>query len=545
MPKLPKFNQKGFAPLLILVLLGLLALAIIAYLFLSKTDYFSSLYPKKQTLAAGALGIQPGQPIDGSGNILITDEVADRLKNSGAGWVRLNFRLGPYKSDSSEFYAKYDTIVNRLRDRGLQVVGLMSNESWPGGQSQWTENNFENTGRDGHNLYIDQFGYAFTRIAKHFEGKIKYWEIWNEPNCWSQNPSPGVYTGCSFIYPSNFAALLTHTHTQAHYYNNIDVAIISGGVFGHDISGFGTGPAGADYLDDTYNAGINKTGKFAWTKATYGSYPLDAIGQHIYITGNRAVDTNAFSNYLGYINNVVKKWEGANSTKKTWVTEYGWATNQLSESLQALNLSAVFPIFNSKPYVASSFWFQLDESPGADLYYGLFRIDLSPKPAYSVFKSQSPSTPAPTKTPTPRPSATATIQPTSTPKPSPTSSSSVSAGQKENGEIVKAIKKYYDTHGGAKNWGKPYDNGGSVFAHKWDFGYVQDFDGGVAGRGAIFDTGHAVAHDFWITYLEASNHMNLKFPKSEEYGYKEGTRQDFKRGYMTWDPVNKVRVFIK
>lgn len=531
-------TQKGFSPVLIIVLLGLLAFGIIAYLFLFKTDDFSS--------AASSLGIQPGQPIDDSGNILITDEMADRLKNTGATWVRINFRLGPYRSDTAEFYAKYDTIVDRLRSRGLQILGLMSNESWSGGQSQWTENNFENTGRDGHNLYIDQFGYAFARIARHYESKIKYWEIWNEPNCWSQNPSPGVYVGCSFIYPSNFAALLTHTHTQAHYYNNIDVRIISGGLFGHDISGFGTGPAGADYLNQTYDAGINKTGKWAWTKSTYGSYPLDDVGQHIYITGNRAVDTGAFSNYLDYINNVVKKWEGSSSSKKTWVTEYGWATNQLSESLQASNLSAVLPIFNNKSYVASSFWFQLDESPGAGLFYGLFRTDLTPKPAYSVFKNQSPSapTPIPTNTPTPKPTATATLKPTSTPKPSQAPSSFVSAGQKSNGGVVKSIKKYYDTHGGLQNWGKPYDNGGGVYAHKWDFGYVQDFEGGATGNGAIFETGHGVAHDFWKTYLEGDNHKRLKFPKSEEYPYQDGTRQDFKGGYMTWDSVNKVRVYF-
>ncbi len=507
-------NQRGFSPLLIIILLAVLALGIIAYFFFSQSNPLTSLFPKKETVAASAIGIQPGQPIDDNGNILITEDVANRLRDSGAKWVRLNFRLGPYSSDTPEFYSKYDTFVKRLNDRGIQVVALMSNESWHSGNGQqgWVENNFEHTGRDGHNKYIDEFGYAFARMAKHFEGKIKYWEIWNEPNCWSQNPSNGVYTGCSYIYPSNFAAMLTHVHTQAHYYNNIDVEIISGGLFGHDISGFGTGPAGADYLDDTYNAGINKTGKWAWTKATYGKYPLDGVGQHIYITGNKAVDKTAFSNYLDYINNVVKKYEGFGSNKKTWVTEYGWATNQLSESLQASNLSAVIPIFNAKPYVASSFWFQLDESPGAGLFYGLYRTDGSGKPALSVFRNLNPT-------------------------------SSVVAGQKEDGSFVSAIKDYYDTHGGQISWGSPFDNGGGVYAHMWDYGYVQDFNGGTIGKGTIFDTGHSLAYGFWNKYMEGDNHFKLKFPISEEYPYASGTRQDFQGGYMTWDPVNQVRVF--
>src|SRR3954451_3417772 len=89
--------------------------------------------------ASGPHGTQPGWAIDDSGNVLITDAVADRMAQSGAGWIRINFRRGPYPSDTSQFYAAYDTIVNRLRSRGLQIVGLMSNESWaaPGGQNDW------------------------------------------------------------------------------------------------------------------------------------------------------------------------------------------------------------------------------------------------------------------------------------------------------------------------------------------------------------------------------------------------------------------------
>src|SRR5256885_7087114 len=148
-------------------------------------SYCSPFLPPAQ--AAGPHGTQPGWAIDDAGNILITDAVADRLAQSGAGWVRINFRLGPYSSDTAAFYAAYDTIVNRLRSRGLQIIGLMSNESWPGSQSDWQANNWENTGSDGYNTYIDQFGYAFARMAAHWQGQIKYLEVWNEPDCWNYN----------------------------------------------------------------------------------------------------------------------------------------------------------------------------------------------------------------------------------------------------------------------------------------------------------------------------------------------------------------------
>src|SRR5437762_7344835 len=79
-------------------------------------------------LASGPHGTQAGWPIDNSGNILNTDAMADRMAQSGAGWIRLHFRLGPYTTDTAQFYSTYDTIVNRLRSRGLQIFGLMSNE---------------------------------------------------------------------------------------------------------------------------------------------------------------------------------------------------------------------------------------------------------------------------------------------------------------------------------------------------------------------------------------------------------------------------------
>ena len=55
--------------------------------------------------AAGPQGIQAGAPIDDAGNILLTDAVATAMANSGAGFVRVNFRLGPYGSDTTQFYA--------------------------------------------------------------------------------------------------------------------------------------------------------------------------------------------------------------------------------------------------------------------------------------------------------------------------------------------------------------------------------------------------------------------------------------------------------
>jgi hypothetical protein len=302
--------------------------------------------------------------------------------------------------------------------------------------------------------------------------------------------------------------MLTHCHSQVHFYNDIDVEIISGGLFGHDIGGFNTGSAGADYLNSTYDVGINHTGKFAWTMGTYGSYPLDAVGQHIYINGGGGVSTSWFGTYLDYVHNVLTTWEGGGTPKKTWLTEFGWGTDGVSEATQSSNLNAAYGVIRNKAYVASGLWFQLDDNPGANMYWGLFRSNLTKKPSWTTFNSRN------------------TYQ-----------------GKRSNGVTVTAILNKYNSSGGLAANGSPYDNGGTAWAHWWDYGYVQDFDGGNIGKCAIFDTGYRVQMGFWETYLQGSNHTHLRFPTSDEFPFGAGTRQNFQGGYMTWDPANGVQVF--
>ncbi|REE66993.1 hypothetical protein A8990_1452 [Paenibacillus taihuensis] len=466
----------------------------------------------KQAAAAGPQGLQFGRPIDDSGNILITDQVAQELADSGAGFVRLNFRLGPYTSDTTAFYNTYDTIVNRLRSKGLQVIGLLSNESWPGTQSDWTENNAENNvSGNGYNDFIDAFGYMAGRVAGHYDGVIKYWEVWNEPNCWGSNPSPGVYTGCSYIYPSNFAAMLGHVYTQMKYYNNYDVQVISGGVFGHDIAGYSSGSAGADYISDTYYEGT-AVGSWNWIHDHTGSYPLDHIGQHVYIDQGGAVNTTQLNNYINYIHDAYAAYEGSGTTKKIFMTEIGWTTDEVSESVQASNITSAYNVMKASPYVQTAVWFYLQDEP--DLKYGIFKTtgfgSSDKKTGWTNYRNAS-----------------------------------AYEGKLSNGTTNTNILNYFNAHGGMATNGSPYDNGGSAYVHYWDYGYVQDYDGGSIGASCIMTSASGtfqVRSGFWETYLQGSNHSYLQFPTGDEFAYGAGTRQNFQGGYLTWDPTNGVVV---
>src|SRR6476646_5571890 len=180
--------------------------------------------PSAAHAAQGNQGLQAGWAVDEGGNPVFVHSVDSQLpimKAAGAGWVRINFRLGQcfqtwatVGCNGGTALQAYDAVVSRARESNLRVLGLLSNEAWHGNQPDWTANNSENNRiGSGDNAYIRAFASdAAGLLARHFAGKVTSWEVWNEPNAWSSNPRPGVYEGSSFIYPSNFAWLLRRSY---------------------------------------------------------------------------------------------------------------------------------------------------------------------------------------------------------------------------------------------------------------------------------------------------------------------------------------------
>ena len=202
----------------------------------------------------GNQGLQGGWAVDDTGKINFAHSLSQQysiMKEVGAGWVRVNFRLGSCfqdwttqtrcaGTDGPTALVVYDQVVQNALSNNLKVVGLISNESWRGSQVQWTANNAENAGantrRTGDNTYIRDFASkAVTTLAKRYAGKINHWEIWNEPNAYTGLDAAGNPTGGSFIYPSNFAWMLKRSHQAV---KSAEAGtVIAGGLLSHDPTG--------------------------------------------------------------------------------------------------------------------------------------------------------------------------------------------------------------------------------------------------------------------------------------------------------------------
>lgn len=328
-------------------------------------------------------GAQGGWAVDNKGSTAFSHSLSSQLgymQQAGAGWVRINFRLGSCFSDwtspgcnGKTALATYDQVVQNALDDKLQVLGLLSNESWPGTQADWTSHNAENAQGNGDNGYVDRFAVkAGGELAAHYKGQISRWEVWNEPNAGTSSPVPGVYSGGSFIYPSNFAWLLTLTYRAIKTANPV-ATVISGGVLSQD------GDSGSDYLSRTYEMGIRNA---AWTR---GAYPFDAVGQHLYIDQSRAVSADKLSSSLQDVRDTYRTYEGSATSKATYITEVGWSTDSVSAAVQARNLQTVYTTTLNTGYVAQTYWFNVQDIPEAGLSFGLVDGNGVRKPAFSAY----------------------------------------------------------------------------------------------------------------------------------------------------------------
>jgi Glycosyl hydrolase catalytic core len=139
-------------------------------------------------------------------------------------------------------------------------------------------------------------------------------------------------------------------------------------------------PSGASYLCDTYQMGTAEAG---WT---VGAYPLDAVGQHLYINYNTTTTSSNIATYLSDVRNAYLAYEGGATTKTTQVTEVGWSTASVSARVQAQNLQTAFATFKSATYVARAYWFDVQDIPEGSLYYGLVNTSGTQKQAFGAYQ---------------------------------------------------------------------------------------------------------------------------------------------------------------
>jgi hypothetical protein len=126
------------------------------------------------------------------------------IADAGFHWIRQEFpwedieihAKGDYEDRRNQPYRsaweKYDNIVDLADKYGLEVMARLSNPP------SWSRAKGDEAGSFGPPDNLDDYGDYVETVARRYRGRIRYYQIWNEPNIypeWGDQPvSPEEYT---------------------------------------------------------------------------------------------------------------------------------------------------------------------------------------------------------------------------------------------------------------------------------------------------------------------------------------------------------------
>lgn len=187
------------------------------------------------------------------------------------------------------------------------------------------------------------------RMVSRYKGKIKYWEVWNEPDI-------GFWKGTI----EQYTDLLKSAYVAAKRADP-ECKIVFGGTAGVNLP----------FTERVYQNG--------------GKYYFDVMAVHPYQWGD-SFDDEWFVRQLTDLHRLMEKW--GDGHKEIWLTELGWSTGDsgITEEVQARLLAQALITSRSIPEanVTKTFWFCVKDWGGPG--YGLLREDGSRKPAIEAYR---------------------------------------------------------------------------------------------------------------------------------------------------------------
>jgi hypothetical protein len=237
--------------------------------------------------------------------------------------------------------------------------------------------------------FKEAYGNYTYEVVKHYKGKVKYFELWNEPNIFWQPMMNDSLQATQYI------ELMKEGYTRAKEANP-DAIILSAGI-------------------DTWSTDlIDSYIKNYYIQGAKNYFDILAIHpycsyEQTYPLSEQGATCDAIEN-IAYIKNIMDFYN--DSSKKIWITEFGYPTAgcydggtgycepNLSEENQNIRMKNIFPtLAENYPYVTGFFWYDYMDDCGnetpldTECRFGLVRSDLSKKPAYYTYQNISSSAP--------------------------------------------------------------------------------------------------------------------------------------------------------
>lgn len=281
------------------------------------------------------------------------------MQEAGVGWVRLDFLWSDIEPQEGNFdFSKYDDIVNLLKNKGIHILGTLHySVDWASSCGEW------NCPPRDNQIFVRYV----TQVIQRYKSKIRYWEIWNEPDSvtyWKQQD--GLKSYCVLLKDVYIAAKQIDPECK----------ILNGGL--------ANGIASINHL---YDNGAKDY--------------FDILNLHFF---QNPLYTGAIKAVVSYPKLAYKIMQrNGDGDKKIWITEIGcpgvrpwikvnkwWMGNNSNERQQGQWLKKVYTDLLKNPHIEKVFWAFFRDTKahwdnGVD-YFGLIRWDYSRKPSFKSYK---------------------------------------------------------------------------------------------------------------------------------------------------------------
>jgi hypothetical protein len=307
-----------------------------------------------------------------------------KIISTGVSWAAFE----PYGPGGPGEFAQLDTFVSEVLHRKMKVrIQLTGFPDWardPGEVSSATAQWLPPVAPDE----LARWKVFVGDVARHFRGRVTYFEIWNEPNI------------SSFFYPqpdpAEYADLLEASSTAIKAADP-SALVIFAGMSGNDI---GFLSRVYDALDAQFGALARKDHHFFDILGAHpydGSRPPEVVSpSQVYPDDFGTMDAN----FLGFEKLHALMASHGEGYKPIYITEYGFTTEgfygfpPISDSTRAAYLKRAFSLVAKIPYVIGFSWFCLYANPDNGLANGPGWAMLAgyypywqPNATYAAFKS--------------------------------------------------------------------------------------------------------------------------------------------------------------
>lgn len=289
----------------------------------------------------------------------------DKIEAAGIGWVRIDFVWALIELQPGVYdWSLYDEIVFAAQLRGLQVLAIIAYTP------AWATDGPAISGVPRNVTDWEDFCF---RSAERYRQTIRYWEIWNEPN------QPHFWDGSR----REYIDLILRPAADAIRVANPD-ARVGGPGLAHLVSGDRDWywwllivlDQAADRLDFATHHLYDSDGHQDVTIKLEAETVFGQIPELWFLVPPSVREVLVEAEWFG---------------DPTWLTETGWASDEVGETKQATYyeglLSQWLTRYPLRDWIDKILFYEIqdDPSPGVPLW-GILRTDGSKKPAYFAYR---------------------------------------------------------------------------------------------------------------------------------------------------------------